>query len=50
MAQLSQQFEVNAVTITKWKSEFISNMGAAFVNPNEVTKSEQVVPVEKLNA
>ena len=50
LAQLSQQFEINAVTISKWKSEFLSNMGAAFANPKEVTKSEQEVPVEKLYA
>jgi len=50
LAQLSQQFEINAVTIYKWKSEFLSNMVAAFANPKEVTKSEQEVPVEKLYA
>ena len=50
LAQLSQQFEINAVTISKWKSEFLSNMGAAFANPKEVTKTEQEVPVEKLYA
>jgi transposase-like protein len=30
LAQLSQQFEVNAVTISKWKAEFLANMAAAF--------------------
>jgi transposase len=50
LAQLSQQFEINAVTISKWKSEFLSNMGAAFANPKDATKTEQEVPVEKLYA
>jgi transposase-like protein len=26
LAQLSQKFEVNAVTISKWKSEFLANL------------------------
>jgi len=30
LAELSQHFEVNAVTISKWKSEFLQNMAAAF--------------------
>jgi len=50
LAQLSQQFEINAVTISKWKSEFLSNMGAAFANPRDTSKTEQEVPVEKLYA
>jgi hypothetical protein len=28
LAQLSQKFEVNAVTISKWKSEFLANLPA----------------------
>jgi transposase-like protein len=30
LAQLSQKFEVNAVTISKWKSEFLANLSATF--------------------
>ena len=32
LAQLSQKFEVNAVTISKWKSEFLANLSATFSN------------------
>jgi len=32
LAQLSQKFEVNAVTISKWKSEFLANLAATFSN------------------
>jgi len=30
LAQLSQQFEVNPITISKWKSEFLENMAVVF--------------------
>jgi len=30
LAELSQQFEVNAVTISKLKAEFIENMAVVF--------------------
>ena len=30
LAELSQQFEVNAVTISKWKAEFLENMAIVF--------------------
>lgn len=30
LAELSQQFEVNSVTISKWKSEFLENMSVIF--------------------
>jgi len=30
LAQLSQQYEVNPVTISKWKSEFLDNMAVIF--------------------
>jgi transposase-like protein len=32
LAQLSQKFEVIAVTISKWKSEFLANLSATFSN------------------
>jgi transposase len=50
LAQLSQKFEVNAVTISKWKSEFLANLSATFSNVKEVENSEPEVPVEKLYA
>ena len=48
LAQLSQKFEVNAVTISKWKSEFLANLSATFSNVKETENSEPEVPVEKL--
>jgi len=50
LAQLSQKFEVNAVTISKWKTEFLTNMSAAFSNAKETQGDDQDVPVEKLYA
>lgn len=50
LAQLSQKFEVNAVTISKWKSEFLANVSATFSNVKETENSEPEVPVEKLYA
>ena len=50
LAQLSQKFEVNAVTISKWKTEFLTNMSAAFSNALETQSDDQDVPVEKLYA
>ena len=50
LAQLSQKFEVNAVNISKWKSEFLANLSATFFNVKETENSELEVPVEKLYA
>ena len=30
LAELAKKFEVNPVMISKWKAEFLENMGAAF--------------------
>ena len=49
LAQLSQKFEVNAVTISKWK-EFLADLSATFSNVKETENSEPEVPVEKLYA
>ena len=47
---MSQKFEVNAVTISKWKSEFLAKLSATFSNVKETENSEPEVPVEKLYA
>jgi hypothetical protein len=47
---LSQKFEVNDVTISKWKSEFLANLSATFSHVKETENSEPEVPVEKLYA
>jgi transposase len=50
LAQLAQKFEVNAVTISKWKSEFFANMSAAFSSAKDSSSNEAEVPVGKLYA
>ena len=50
LAQLAQKFEVNAVTISKWKSEFLANISAAFTHSKDSSSAESDVPVEKLYA
>ena len=34
LAELAKKFEVNPVMISKWKAEFLENMGAAFEKSN----------------
>ncbi len=50
LAQLAQKFEVNAVTISKWKSEFLSNMSLVFSKVKDNEQAQTEVPVEKLYA
>ena len=33
LAELAQKFELNPVVISKWKTEFLENMSAAFEKP-----------------
>ena len=47
LAHLSEKFEVNPVTISKWKSEFLANASAA---SKDAGLEESTVPVEKLYA
>ena|ERR1700749_4280125 len=49
LAELSQQFEVNSVTISKWKAEFLANMAAVFGERSSPTESESP-ELEKLYA
>jgi len=50
LAQLSQKFEVNAVSISEWKSGFLTIMSAAFSKAKEASDSKPEVPIEKLYA
>lgn len=43
LAELSHQYEINAVTISKWKSEFLENMAIIFENGKK-KKSQQESP------
>ena len=50
LAQMTQKFEVNAVSISKCKSEFLANLSATFSNVTKTENSEPEVRVEKLYA
>lgn len=50
LAELSQQFEVNAVTISKWKAEFLANMSAVFEHQPSPKDPEDSPELEKLYA
>jgi transposase-like protein len=36
LAELSQQYEVNAITIARWKSEFLERMSVIFTDERSV--------------
>ena len=48
--ELSQQFEVNAVTISKWKAEFLKNMAVIFENGREGKAITDSVDIDRLYA
>jgi transposase-like protein len=50
MAQLSQQYQVNAVTIAKWKSEALENLSTVFKGKQDPDQTESSVEIEKLYA
>lgn len=50
LAELSHQYEVNAVTISKWKTEFLKNMAVIFENGREGTAITDSVDIDKLYA
>jgi transposase-like protein len=51
LAELSQQFDVNAVTISKWKSEFLDNMSVVFErNGAHSAETEENPETERLYA
>jgi len=49
MADLSQQFDVNPVMISKWKTEFLENMGVVF-EKEKSTPQNPDSEIEKLYA
>jgi transposase-like protein len=49
LAELALKFDVNPVMISKWKSEFLENMAAAFERKG-ATESESVVDTQELYA
>ncbi len=42
LAELSSQFEVSSVMISKWKSEFLENMSSVFEKDNHKKKEENI--------
>lgn len=49
LAELSKQFEINAVMISRWKSEMLENMAMVFEKGNPASKDDHV-DIEKLYA
>jgi len=50
LAELSHQFEINSVTISKWKSEFLENMGVIFENGREKKSQSEAPDLDQLFA
>ncbi len=50
LAELSQHFEVNPVTISKWKTEFLENMSSVFGGEKGKMQDEDSPEMEKLYA
>jgi transposase len=49
LAELSKQFEVNAVVISRWKAELLENISSVFEKSSNASKEEEV-DIEKLYA
>lgn len=50
LAELSKQFEVSPVMISKWKSELLERLPSIFDKHNAVADQDQAVDAEKLYA
>jgi transposase-like protein len=50
LAELSQHFEVNPITISKWKAEALANMSAVFGGKGSVSNEDDSPEREKLYA
>ena len=50
LAQLSQQFNVNAITISKWKTEFMERMPLIFSSQHAPAEATNAPEVDKLYA
>ena len=50
LAELSQHFEVNPVTISKWKTEFLKNMSLVFGGGTSNSVDPDSPEIEKLYA
>jgi transposase len=50
LAQLSQQYDVNVITISKWKSEAMDNLSSIFGGKQQDQEADSNVQIEKLYA
>jgi transposase len=50
LAELSQQFEVHSVTISKWKTEFLENMSVIFESGHDKKDNQDSPEREQLYA
>ena len=50
LAQLGHQFEINPVTISKWKNEFLERMAVIFENGASKTSKERSPDLDQLYA
>jgi transposase-like protein len=50
MADLSQQFDVNPIMISKWKTEFLENMGVVIEKERSESEESNSTEIEKLYA
>jgi transposase-like protein len=50
LAELSVQYDVNAVTISKWKTEFLENMSVIFANSRDPKEKDENPELDKLYA
>ena len=50
LAELGHQFEINPVTISKWKAESLEKMSVIFENGTSKTPQERSPDLEKLYA
>lgn len=50
LSELSQQYEVNPITISKWKTEFLERMVIIFSGTTSVLDEDNSAEIEKLYA
>ncbi|MBC34547.1 MAG: hypothetical protein CL663_08815 [Bacteroidetes bacterium] len=50
LAELSHQFEINPVTISKWKTEFLERMAVIFESSSAKTSKEKSPDLDQLYA
>jgi hypothetical protein len=50
MTDQSQQFDINPVMISKWKTEFLENIGSVFEREKSITEESNLSEIEKLYA